>query len=153
MKHLELQSYYLFRLQVCFGDDKMKLYSRLMKTCSPSFFFLIILLFMTSCYRAPEVPGFDTDQWKASLETCDGYRMANTQLLIDNFDLIKGATQNEIQLLLGQETQHSLYLRNQKFFFYDLNCPNAPGKQEHLRIRFDALGHVREVLREEKNLE
>ena len=119
------------------------------RTLFPAFF--LVLIGLTGCYRAPEIPGFDSDQWKASLETCDGYRYNSSQLLLDNFDLIKGATQNEIQLLLGPETQHSLYLRNQKFFFYDLNCPDTSGKKEHLRIRFDALGHVREVLREEKS--
>lgn len=145
-----LQNYYLFRLCVCFRDDKMKVYSQLMKIRSPFFAFLIVLLILTGCYRAPEVPGFNSDQWKASLETCDGYRLSSSQLLLDNYEILKGASQNEIQLLLGRETQHSLYLRNQKFFFYDLNCTDAPGKKEHLRIRFDALGHVREVLKEEK---
>lgn len=110
-------------------------------------------MYLTGCYNAPEIPGFDSEKWKASLETCDGYRSESAPILLDHFDLIKGATQNEIQLLLGPETQHSLYLRNQKFFFYDLNCADAAGLQEHLRIRFDALGHVREVLREEKKAE
>ncbi len=136
---------------VCFGDDKMKLYSRLMKTCTSLFPFLLIALLVIGCYRAPEVPGFDPEKWKVSLASCDGYRVESSQLLIDNFDVLKGATQNEIQLLLGPETRHSLYLRNQKFFFYDLTCQDNPGLQEHLRIRFDALGHVREVLREEKS--
>lgn len=113
--------------------------------------FLFLSLLAGSCYRAPDVPGFDAEKWKTSLETCDGYRTESSQLLLDNFEALKGATQNEIQLLLGPETQHSLYLRNQKFFFYDLSCPNAPGAKEHLRIRFDALGHVREVLKEEKS--
>ena len=112
--------------------------------------FLCISLLVSSCYHAPEVPGFDADKWKASPETCDGYRIGSIQLLLDNFEVLKGSTQNEVRLLLGPESQHSLYLRNQKFFFYDLNCANYSGKKEHLRIRFDALGHVREILREEK---
>ena len=112
--------------------------------------FLLVSL-LTSCYRAPEVPGFDAEKWKASIENCDNYRYESYQILIDNFELIKGATQNEIQLLLGAETQHDLYLRNQKFFFYDLSCPEVKGATERLRIRFDALGHVREVLWEEKS--
>ncbi|MDW3192113.1 MAG: hypothetical protein R8G66_07105 [Cytophagales bacterium] len=114
--------------------------------------FLLVSLLLTSCYRAPEVPGFDADKWKASIENCDNYRFESYQILIDHFELIKGATQNEIQLLLGPETQHSLYLRNQKFFFYDLSCPEK-GATERLRIRFDALGHVREVLWEIKSEE
>lgn len=122
-----------------------------MKTRTPFFVFSIISLLVSSCYRAPEVPGFDSEKWQKSLETCDGYRVESNQLLLDHFEVLKGATQNEIQLLLGRETQHSLYLRNQKFFFYDLSCADSPGIKEHLRIRFDALGHVREVLREEKS--
>lgn len=122
-----------------------------MKTRSLFLPFLFVLLLVTGCYRAPEVPEFESEKWKASIENCDNYRYESYQILLDNFEVIKGATQNEIQLLLGPETQHSLYLRNQKFFFYDLSCPEVAGATERLRIRFDALGHVREVLWEEKS--
>ena len=110
----------------------------------------LLILTLTSCYRAPEIEGFDADKWKQSLDNCDNYRLEASKLLLDQWEILKGETQNEIRELLGKETQHSLYLRNQKFFFYDLNCPNTSGKQQLLRIRFDALGHVREVLKEEK---
>lgn len=108
-----------------------------------------VILFLSGCYQAPKIPGFESDKWKNSLDNCDGYRAEASQVLLDQWQDLKGASQNEVRQLLGKETQHQLYLRNQKFFFYDLNCPDDT-TQLQLRIRFDALGHVREMLKEEK---
>ncbi|MEM9324448.1 MAG: hypothetical protein AAGA85_02285 [Bacteroidota bacterium] len=106
-------------------------------------------LFLAGCYSAPSIEGFDADRWKESLANCDGYRLQGVALLLDQVDIMKGSGQNSIHELLGKPTRHELYNRNQKFFYYDLTCPDVePGEQ--LLIRFDALGNLREISKEFK---
>ena len=108
-----------------------------------------LLTCLIGCYSAPEIEGFDSDQWKAALQDCDSGRTEQVDLLMDQVDKLKGKGQNSIQQLLGKPTRHELYKRNQKFFYYDLSCDGA-ANAEQIRIRFDALGNLREITRQLK---
>ncbi len=92
---------------------------------------------------APEIEGFDSDSWEKSLEECDNYRKENAfRLTSQNGDPLLTKNQNEIKSLLGNPSRHRLFNRNQKFFYYNLDCNN----DQVLSIRFDALGRVKEVM-------
>ena len=108
-----------------------------------------VVLFLVGCYGTPKVEGFDSQRWKTSLANCDDYRLQHVDLLLQQAEDLKGTGQNGMQQMLGKPTRHELYQRNQKFFYYDLNC-GAAGPEEQLRIRFDALGNLREMTRELK---
>ncbi len=106
----------------------------------------VILL---ACYSAPQIDGFDSQRWKSALTDCTDYRLQHVQLLLDEEGTLKGEGQNQVQQLLGKPTRHELYNRNQKFFYYDLNCEGDTAMYQ-LRIRFDALGKLREMSQELK---
>ena len=44
--------------------------------------------------------------------------------------------------LLGKPDLQQLAKRNQKFFYYQLNCQNS----QELSIRFNAVGHAKEMM-------
>ncbi|MFT6135241.1 MAG: hypothetical protein ACJAZM_001735 [Cyclobacteriaceae bacterium] len=89
----------------------------------------------------PNIEGFDSDEWEQSLSSCDSYRMEQAENLIKQKEALLTSNQNEITALLGNPSLHKLFNRNQKFFFYQLDCENT----RRLAIRFDALGRVKEV--------
>jgi hypothetical protein len=106
------------------------------------FLLIFCTVLVTSCYRAPEIVDFNKDDWEMALDNCNSYRIESTekQLLLQEENIL-GASQNEIKALLGNPTRHQLFNRNQKFFYYQLNCE----KDLELSIRFDALGRVKEI--------
>lgn len=106
--------------------------------------FLIPLTICLSCYKAPQIDGFDTQAWKESI-SCDQNRLDEANVLLANEQKLLSANQNEVQELLGNPDEHELYSRNQKFFYYNLSpkCDSIPGQR--LSIRFDALGRVNEI--------
>jgi len=97
-----------------------------------------------SCYQAPEIDGFDQGRWNNGAQDCRTSRLPEAQIILSEFSTIKGSSQNEMKLLLGKPSRHQLFNRNQKFFFYQLTCPDSLNKSEYLRLRFDALGSLRE---------
>ncbi len=104
------------------------------------YYFLILLTFF-SCYQAPVINDFDPTQWKSSLVNCNDYRINASEEIIEQKEKLLSKNQNEIVALLGNPEKHELFDRNQKFFFYQLDCE----KTKELSLRFDALGRVREV--------
>lgn len=103
---------------------------------------LLLLLVFSSCYKAPKIEGFSGNTWNESLENCDDYRIAKSkEVLIGGNSQILTINQNELKELLGTPDQHQLFNRNQKFFFYNLDCDSTA----RLSVRFDALGRVKEV--------
>lgn len=97
---------------------------------------------LTGCYSAPDIDGFDIEKWESAIENCTDYRMDKAGEFLDQHsDKIVGLNQNEIKELLGNPSRHQLFNRNQKFFFYSLNCDVT----HELRIRYDALGRVKEL--------
>ena len=103
---------------------------------------LLLLLLFAGCYFAPDIPGFDQKAWELSLEECSDYRtIKSKELLIGNESYLLTLNQNELKELLGLPDQHQLFNRNQKFFYYQLDCDAT----HQLAVRFDALGRVKEV--------
>jgi hypothetical protein len=104
---------------------------------------LLALFSITSCYKAPQLDGFDQEKWRESLQECDPYRATTgVNLIMENKDLILTKSQNEITQLLGNPDRQLLQKRNRKFFYYALDCD----KQKELNIRFNALGLAREIM-------
>lgn len=97
---------------------------------------------LIGCYQAPNLKDFDQEKWEKAITECTNYRLVAAKDLIDlQRQMILGLNQNEITKLFGNPTQHLLHSRNQKFFFYQLDCDNT----KRLSLRFDALGRVKEI--------
>ncbi len=109
----------------------------------PRLFMLVALIWIaSSCYSTPEIPGFNTKKWLAFNEDCSDYRLIEgSELILEHEELLLSYGQNEITNTLGPPSRHELFNRNQKFFFYDLDCL----EKETLRFRFDALGRLKEI--------
>lgn len=108
------------------------------------FFPFILLVSISSCYQAPVIEDFDKDAWIAEPENCSGYRLAVAEEIMvskDKQNKLLTRNQNEIKNLFGEPDKHQLFNRNQKFFFYKLDCE----QRKELSIRFDALGRVKEL--------
>ncbi len=106
--------------------------------------FIVLLLTLASCYSIPEIENFDIETWKKDARTCEDTRIKLAQTLIAQSDKLLGEGEAEIKGLLGKPSEHELYNRNQKFFYYNLheeNCPDA----KRLSIKFDALDRAKEV--------
>ena len=102
---------------------------------------LLLLIGLLGCYQTPKIEGFDSEKWMRSLDVCDDYRSESTKLLIKMKSELLSKNQNEIRAFLGNASRHQLFDRNQKFFFYQLDCKN----NKELSVRFDALGRVKEM--------
>ena len=81
------------------------------------------------------------ERWQKSIESCDDYRIIQAPQLIEQKAQLLTKNQNEIIKLLGSPNRHQLHNRNQKIFFYQLDCTNS----RELYIRFDALGRAKEI--------
>lgn len=107
-----------------------------------------IILLLTSCYSVPEIDGFDKEEWLADFESCEDTKLALARTIIAHQELILGEGQAEVKALLGQPSEHELYRRNQKFFYYNLT-PTQDSCEitgQRLSIRFDALDRVKELM-------
>lgn len=110
-----------------------------------NFMALATLMALSACYSIPTIKGFNKSEWSAKLSSCSENRLDQAQVLLDNQKLLLGEGQAEIKSLLGQPTEHELYNRNQKFFYYNLTLPECVPAYR-LSVRFDALDRVKEVL-------
>ncbi|MFY0627367.1 MAG: hypothetical protein JXR07_13785 [Reichenbachiella sp.] len=70
---------------------------------------------------------------------------------INELDSLVGKNEMQITDLLGVPSRTQLYDRGQKFFFYKINCDSLNVSKNSLRIRFNALSYVNEVLITETN--
>ncbi|WP_436516564.1 hypothetical protein [Ekhidna sp. To15] len=107
--------------------------------------YLLVLVFLSSCYNSLSIEDFDKDQWINYEKGCSTYRMEKAQLIVDNQDVLLKGTQNEIESILGKAVEHELYERNQKFFHYRLTPPDSCGEYEtikYLSVRFNAIGRA-----------
>ncbi|WP_370086704.1 hypothetical protein [Ekhidna sp.] len=115
---------------------------------------IFITLLLSSCYSTLTIDGFDKEKWTNYEANCSSYRIEASSLIIENQEILLGATQNEVESLLGKAKEHELYQRNQKFFHYRLTPPDSCVQQEtieFLSIRFNAIGRanlVQVMLRE-----
>lgn len=113
-----------------------------------SFLPLFLLLVLSSCYKTLSLEGFDKEKWNKGVTECNTYRLEIAPLLMEKQDVILEGTQNEVESLLGQASEHELYQRNQKFFHYRLTPNDDCGdfkNVEFLSIRFNAIGRANEV--------
>lgn len=105
---------------------------------------LLTAILFAQCYSIPNIEGFDQGNWLQSAISCEDNRMTQADLLVEQQGKLLGEGQAEIKTLLGQPTEHELYNRNQKFFYYQLvegdSCANR-----RLSVRFDALDRVKEI--------
>ncbi|MDH5608302.1 MAG: hypothetical protein OEY56_02380 [Cyclobacteriaceae bacterium] len=103
---------------------------------------LLFLFTLSGCYQAPLIENFDAVKWQIALTDCTDYRRIEAApLLVAQKEAILSATQNQVTELLGAPDRHQLYDRNQKFFYYTLDCDGT----KELSLRFDALGRVKEI--------
>ncbi len=102
---------------------------------------ILLLIILFSCYPKVRLDGFDKEAWAVSLTECTGYREEHLNILLQQKEILLEKNQNQIQELLGTPTRHELFSRNQKFFFYQLECDS----KAELRLRFDALGRLKEL--------
>ncbi|XOV94743.1 MAG: hypothetical protein ACFHWX_08565 [Bacteroidota bacterium] len=105
---------------------------------------LLLSLIVYSCYKAPNIDGFNPATWKENI-TCATNRLPAAKVLLKHEGELLTLNQNEITELLGKPDEHELYSRNQKFFYYNLTakCDSLP--IQRLSIRFDALGRANEI--------
>ena len=107
-----------------------------------SVFSLFLLL---SCYHTPKIEGFDPKAWNEAIESCSDYREKNVIKILNNKDQLLSHGQNSIQNILGKPSEHELYRRNKKFFFYNLTCEKNNEDVKRLSILFDALGRAQDI--------
>lgn len=103
------------------------------------------LITLQGCYSIPNIEGFDSAQWNKKLKSCNDNRLSQAEILIEQADKLYAEGEAEIKTLLGNPSEHELYERNQKFFYYNLTPENCP-EGRRLSVRFDALDRVKEVM-------
>ncbi len=111
---------------------------------------LLAPLFFQNCHQSPQLENFDAATWQEDPNGCQGSRLAQLQLLVNQQEALLGWSENQIISYLGDPDYRELYVRNQKFLIYYLEPPVACGeigKNNPLRLylRMDALGDSREV--------
>ena len=112
-----------------------------------------IALFSSCRKEAVQIENFSAQAWANDAQGCQGQRLGQVPTLQSSFEQLKGLNQQAVVALLGQPDKHELYRRNQKFFFYFVgpgkHCPDsaqAPVQAAQIRIRFDAIGRLNELV-------
>ncbi|SHK44644.1 hypothetical protein SAMN04488028_10536 [Reichenbachiella agariperforans] len=113
--------------------------------------YIVILLFSTlvwSCTtsQTTEQTWIKKESWKNELTQCTGYRSELTNQLDSLTTHLKTLRESEVTDMMGMPDQTLLYERGQKFFEYQVNCTTDKKTNKFLRLRFNALGYVNEVL-------
>lgn len=114
---------------------------------------LFLIVCTAACTSAPELEGFDAHAWRNDPEGCKGDRVAQVNALLSQKEKLIGKGQQEIIALLGSPSEHELYQRTRKFFYYPVDpiatCPEAdsgPDNPRVLSLRFNALDMCNEVI-------
>lgn len=112
-------------------------------------FAIVPIILLTACHSTPAVEGFDSTQWEIPLQDCSDSKVQLGEILVNHQHQLLGSSQTEVKALLGKPDEHELYLRTQKFFYYNLTpgdtCTNI-SKPLRLSILFDALDRAKEVM-------
>ena len=114
------------------------------------YFCVLILSVITACQQEPYIRTFDKLSWQDDHNGCNGDRLGQLGLLIDQQNELIGWNESKITGFLGSPDYHELYVRNQKFLIYyiepTLAC-GSEGKEDALRlyVRMDALGQSKEI--------
>ena len=109
---------------------------------------LCLTVLLCSCYSIPEIEGFDKEAWTQEMVSCSDSKIEYAELILEHEDKLLGEGQAEVKALLGPPSENELYLRNQKFFYYDLtlNSDSCEVLFQRLSLRFDALDRVSEIM-------
>ena len=105
---------------------------------------------IAGCSGAPEIKTFDHLSWQDDANGCQGFRLEQLHVVMDQQDQLLGWSENQIIQYLGPPDYRELYVRNQKFLIYYLepsqDCDTL-GKNNPLRmyLRMDALGDSKEI--------
>lgn len=102
-----------------------------------------LILVLSSCYPVPEIDGFDLEAW-GKAPGCDTLKTRQAKLLISQSEKLLGKGEATVKGLLGKPSEHELYNRNQKFFYYGLTDKNCPAPKR-LSVKFDALDRAKEI--------
>ncbi len=104
---------------------------------------LLATIVLMGCYPKIEIPKFDPLSWENRKQTCaQGIVLAEN--LLDHSERLLAQGEVQIKALLGEPDEHELYIRNEKFFYYDLTSDTCQ-TQKRLSIRFNALDRAKEV--------
>ncbi len=112
--------------------------------------FWLLIWGLWSCNSTPEIKTFDHQNWQKDANGCQGIRLAQLSLVLDQQHELMGWTEQEMIHYLGPPDYRELYVRNQKFLIYYIepsqDCDSL-GKSNPLRmyLRFDALGDSKEL--------
>ncbi|MBR9997966.1 MAG: hypothetical protein KFF73_03300 [Cyclobacteriaceae bacterium] len=107
-----------------------------------------------SC-SSPVSLNMDKARWISDQEGCTGYRMEVYQNIMNEKDKLLGLSNKKIVQLLGNPNINELYIRNQKFFVYQVSSGKSCGGQAKepdlfLIFRFTAMGLVNEIYMNDK---
>ncbi|GJM30454.1 MAG: hypothetical protein DHS20C17_30890 [Cyclobacteriaceae bacterium] len=105
---------------------------------------------MVSCQSQPHIESFDAIGWQSDTNGCQGFRLDQLEVLMDDQQELLGWNEPALTGYLGSPDYRELYVRNQKFLIYYLEptweCGSV-GKENPLRmyVRIDALGQSKEI--------
>lgn len=120
--------------------------SSILKNCLSVGFFILILITFACQSKTKSFKTFDPALWMAETTTCSGYRNVVINDMEVEFELFIGMSETQLIQYLGSPDKTLLYTRGQKFFNYNLDCPDKSANVRQLRVRFSALDYVNEVL-------
>lgn len=109
------------------------------------------LLTLYSCKPAPTIKGFDSEQWKNDPNGCKNERAKLFPVLEKNRNKLIKVEAAQVLKFLGRPDKNELSRRNQRFHIYFVEPGGqCKGRKDNygkiLRIRFDALNRVSEVI-------
>ena len=111
---------------------------------------MLLAVIAFGCRQEPYIHTFDQLSWQDDQNGCNGDRLNQFSILIDEQSELIGWKEATIRNYLGSPDYHELYIRNQKFLIYyiepTLDC-GTDGKENPLRlyVRMDALGQSKEI--------
>ncbi len=124
-----------------------------MPFCRPAGLLLSLLSVTVACSTAPpELPGLDTEAFRADRRGCAGYRDANRLIVKSLAPRLLGLQERQITALLGRPDAAELGDRGQRVYLYSLTPGPACGSASRaleptlLRVRFNAVDKVSEAL-------
>lgn len=124
---------------------KNKITQTILKAINISCCFMLI-----SCSSNTSNFNFDSAQWKSDLNGCKGLRISLQEQVEEIRLKLVGLNERDIRQLVGKPDTEELMERSQKVYIYYLSpgpkCISTTIKEfTILKVRFDALGTVREA--------
>lgn len=114
-------------------------------------FSVLLLSFLSSCTKQPDLAGFDAEAFKQDRYGCGTSRMNQAAWLKEHKMTWKGVTSNNMEDILGKPDIQQLADRNQEYYIYFLSpgpqCENIknPSQARTVAFRFSAMGLATEI--------